>query len=404
MTFAQLERETIVERVTDNYYFRANNGDWPGGYAPYGYKIKHIIKQDGKRHSVLEIDEERAEVIKRIYDMYVNQRISIRKISQILNLEHIEPQKKEGLWGVNTISTILSRPIYTKATTKIYEYFNNFGTTITNDIEQFDGSMTANLYGKTKRNTKVKALRDYADMHLSLISCPPLVSNEDWFKAQTLKGIRKTLPPRSNTSTRSFLCGLVKCGKCGANMVTQCCKNRYNIKYSYLICTQKKNIGNSVCNNKMIDISKLQDMVINDMKVYFNSSDIKVKTEKYLTINKEKNNELLINKEKLENSIIKIDIQIQNLVNSIAEGNTVISKYINQKIEDLEIEKQKLSMELNSLNNSYNLDADTALIKYVKNINEKLNTTDFDELKSVCQTVINKIVITDENVDIYYKI
>ena len=40
MTFAQLERETIVERVTDNYYFRANNGYWAGGYAPYGYKIK----------------------------------------------------------------------------------------------------------------------------------------------------------------------------------------------------------------------------------------------------------------------------------------------------------------------------------------------------------------------------
>ena len=57
MTFAQLERETIVERVTDNYYFRANNGYWAGGYAPYGYKIKHIIGSDGKKHSILEIDK-----------------------------------------------------------------------------------------------------------------------------------------------------------------------------------------------------------------------------------------------------------------------------------------------------------------------------------------------------------
>ena len=37
-------------------------------------------------------------------------------------------------------------------------------------------------------------------------------------------------------------------------------------------------------------------------------------------------------------------------------------------------------------------------------INEKLNTNDFEELKLLCKTVIDKIVITDENVDIHYKI
>ena len=64
MTFAQLERETIVERVTDNYYFRANNGYWAGGYAPYGYKIKHIIGSDGKKHSILEIDKGKSKIEK----------------------------------------------------------------------------------------------------------------------------------------------------------------------------------------------------------------------------------------------------------------------------------------------------------------------------------------------------
>ena len=84
MTFAQLERETIVERVTDNYYFRANNGYWAGGYAPYGYKIKHIIGSDGKKHSILEIDKGKSKIVKRIYNMYINQKISMRKIAQQL--------------------------------------------------------------------------------------------------------------------------------------------------------------------------------------------------------------------------------------------------------------------------------------------------------------------------------
>ena len=123
MTFAQLERETIVERVTDNYYFRTNNGYWAGGYAPYGYKIKHIIGKDGKKHSILEIDKEQSKIVKRIYSMYVDEGKSIRRISQSLNFEHIPNLTNQGNWTINTISAILSRPIYTNATAKIYEYY-----------------------------------------------------------------------------------------------------------------------------------------------------------------------------------------------------------------------------------------------------------------------------------------
>lgn len=404
MTFAQLERETIVERVTDNYYFRANNGYWAGGYAPYGYKIKHIIGQDGKRHSVLEENTEQSKIVKDIYDMYINKNMSMRKIAQQLNLDKIPTLKNNGNWGINAVGAILSRPIYTEATTKIYDYYNKLGSHITNNVDFFDGSMTANLYGKTKKNVKVKAIRNYDEMFLSLINCKPLISNEDWFKAQEIKGTRKYMPARSNTSKISFLCGLVKCGKCGSNMVTQGCKNSYGIQYYYLICSTKRNLGANICNNKMIDVSKLEDAVLTDMKEYFNSSNIKQKINKYLNNNKQKNFELLAQKEKLENEIIGIDIQINNLIDSIAEGNTVISKYINQKIEDLENQKQNFSTQLNNLNKKSNLNDDNSLIEYIKNINEKLNSNNFEELKVLCKTVIDKIIITDKNIDIHYKI
>lgn len=404
MTFAQLERETIVERVTDNYYFRANNGYWAGGYAPYGYKIKHIVGEDGKRHSILEIDEDKSKVVHEIYDMYINKNISMRKISQELNLRKIPTLKGQCIWGINAVNAILTRPIYTEATAKIYDYFNKMGTHITNDIAQFDGNMTANLYGKTKKNVKVKALREYEDMYLSLINCSPLISNEDWFKAQQIKGKRKLLSPRSDTSKRSFLCGLVKCGKCGSNFVTQGCKNRYGIKYSYLICTTKRNVGVSICNNKMIEVTKLQDFVLKDMKEYFNSSNINQKIKKYINNKKKANSKVILQKEELENELIKCNIKIENLINSIADGNTVVSKYINQKIEEIEKQKEELTIKLKEMKENSDLNSDNYLIEYVKNINEKLNTTDFEELKTICKTVIDKIVINDENIDIHYKI
>lgn len=405
MTFAQLERETIVERVTDNYYFRANNGYWAGGYAPYGYKIKHIIGTDGKKHSVLEADEEKSKIVKEIFDMYVNKNISMRKISQDLNVRKVPTLKKGDYhWGICAVNAILSRPIYTEATAKVYDYFNKLGTHITNDIEQFDGSMTANLYGKAKKNVKVKALREYEDMYLSLINCSPLISNEDWFKAQQIKVKRKSMSPRSGTSKRSFLCGLVKCGKCGSNFVTQSCVNRSGIKYTYLICTTKRNISTSVCNNKMIEVTKLQDFVLKDMKEYFNSSNINSKIKKHINIKKKINSKTILQKEEYENELTKCDIQIENLINSIAEGNAVVSKYLNQKIEEIEKQKEEISSKLKDIKKNDNFDNDDYLIDYIKNINDKLDSTDFEELKNICKTVIDKIVITDKNIDIRYKI
>ncbi len=401
MTFAQLERETIVERVTDNYYFRANNGYWAGGYAPYGYKIKHIVGNDGKKHSTLEENKEQSKIVKRIYDMYINKNMSMRKIAQQLNYDKV-PTLKKGLWGINAISAILSRPIYTPATAKIYDYYNNLGSNITNTIDNFNGNMTANLYGKAKKNTKVKARRSYDEMYLSLINCTPIISNEDWFKAQKIKGITKYLPPRTNTSKISFLCGLVKCGKCGSNSVLQGCKNKYGIQYYYLICSTKRNLGATICNNKMIDVHKLEDIVISDMKKYFNSKNIKNKINDYIKNNKNKNIESLNKKEQLENEIIKLDLQIDNLINSIAESNEFTLKYINKKIEEIEKEKQTRQQEISSLN--INDNSDDNIIEYVKDIEQKLNSNDLSELKNLCKAVIEKIVVTDENIDIHYKI
>lgn len=404
MTFAQLERETIVERVTDNYYFRANNGYWAGGYAPYGYKIKHIIGDDNKKHSILEIDNEQAEVVKRIYDMYINQDYSMRKISQILNSENIPNQKNDGNWTINTISAIIRRPIYTNATVKIYNYYKSLDANITNDVNFFDGTYTSNLYGKAKKNAKVKARREFNEMYLSLIKCDPIISNEDWFKAQKISGIKKLMPPRSNTSKISFLCGLVKCGKCGSNLVTQGCKNRSGKQYYYLICNQKRNMGANACDNKMIFVPTLQEIVFEDMKNYFSSSNIKNKVEKYINNNKEKNIELIKQKENLENEILKIEIQINNLISALAEGSSTVSKYINDKIEQLEKNKQELNNQIQQLKFETNIIENSDILEYIKDINEKLNINNFEEMKKMCNMLIDKIIITDENIDIHYKI
>ena len=72
LVFAQLERETVSLRVKDNYEHRHMLGAWPGGPAPYGFRLGKITV-DGKFCSTL-IENENAETVKRIFSMYAKPR------------------------------------------------------------------------------------------------------------------------------------------------------------------------------------------------------------------------------------------------------------------------------------------------------------------------------------------
>ncbi|MEF9958477.1 MAG: recombinase family protein [Niameybacter sp.] len=64
--FAQLERETIAERVTDNLLELAKLGRWLGGTSPLGYKSQKVSYETGgktKYYSILEQDLVTASIV-----------------------------------------------------------------------------------------------------------------------------------------------------------------------------------------------------------------------------------------------------------------------------------------------------------------------------------------------------
>lgn len=86
---------------------KVRRGEHIGGILPYGYRSK-----DKK----LVIHEEEAEVIRYIFDLYVNHKYGFKKITHTLNDELIKgkmlaPQRKEK-WQVTTIQRILRNPTY----------------------------------------------------------------------------------------------------------------------------------------------------------------------------------------------------------------------------------------------------------------------------------------------------
>ncbi len=75
---AEFERGRIGERVRDSRRYLISIGNWPGGRTAYGYRW---LAEERK----WELIPKEAEVVQRIYDLYIDKKLGIESIAAILN-------------------------------------------------------------------------------------------------------------------------------------------------------------------------------------------------------------------------------------------------------------------------------------------------------------------------------
>jgi site-specific DNA recombinase len=102
MVFAQLERETIAERIRDKMHAEAQRGRYMGGVLPLGYATNG-------EHQIVIVPEE-AEVVRRCYDVFRRTRSHGAVLRFVRSLP---PEKLRGeRWGMPAVRRLLRRPIY----------------------------------------------------------------------------------------------------------------------------------------------------------------------------------------------------------------------------------------------------------------------------------------------------
>jgi site-specific DNA recombinase len=78
--FAEFEHATIVDRITAGIERRAKQGRWCSGRPPFGYTHNH-------EHQRLEPDQVTAPVVRRIFALYVQDRLGTTAIAKQLRAE-----------------------------------------------------------------------------------------------------------------------------------------------------------------------------------------------------------------------------------------------------------------------------------------------------------------------------
>lgn len=308
--FAQLERETIAERVRDNMLQLAKSGRWLGGNIPYGFNTeKKIYLTDDfkeKSLSILTPNEQELKIVKLIYSYY-EQNHSIRETARMLNINSIAG-KLGGHIDITTIRRMLRNPLYVISNNDSHEYLmrkgiNVFGKPNGNGYITYNKSK--HTLSSSNNNKCIAAISNHKG----------IISSDVWLKIQNQLDKNKLKASRIGTGkNHSLLAGILKCKKCGSNMIIKFSgKNSNNNPYEYYVCSRKQNKYKNKCTTKNIRVDILDKKILDTLNGY--------------------NKEILLST--LKKTLIKFNESfpkehIANIKSKIQENESSISSLINK--------------------------------------------------------------------------
>lgn len=395
--FAQLERETIAERIRDNMLELAKTGRWLGGQTPLGFKSEKISYFDAEMKErtmhKLSPENKELELVKLIYNKYLETG-SIHLTLKYLLSNSIKG-KNGGEFASMSINDILRNPVYVRSNQMVLDYLKDKGMNVCG---------TANGNGiliYNKRNSKYKK-KDINEWIAAVSKHKGIIPANTWIEVQkTLDKNSSKSTPRQGTSKKSILSGVLKCSRCSSPMrVTYGRKRKDGTSIYYYTCTMKAHSGKTRCDNPNVRgdylekaiIKKLQnlnsDVVIKELEEY--KKQLAATTENSIIKNISKEIE---EKKKEMDSLLK---QLSKVESPVA-SEFIISKVdsLGTEIKDLEISLTKTNSKKKE-NSNIELNIEIVL-QSLKEFNTFFNSV--ESLKTDELTIQRKRYLLERAVD-----
>lgn len=214
--FAQLERETIAERVRDNMLMLARGGRWLGGTPPTGYaagKTQEILL-DGKSKSfcILQENPAEADTVRQIFAAYQKRR-SISAVCRFLTSRGFLTRSGKP-YAPAVVRQILKNPVYCTADEDAFLYFTQKGAEVCFKESEFGENRGLIAYNKRDYKKGGAPRRPAEEWIIASGTHPGLIPGAQWVLVQKLLGDGGGKPHNDY----SLLSGMLFCGACGAAM------------------------------------------------------------------------------------------------------------------------------------------------------------------------------------------
>ncbi len=382
MIFAQLERETIQQRVVDAYISRSRRGFYMGGRVPYGFRLKETAV-DGVHTKMYEPVEGEADIVRRIFAMYAEPQTSFGDIMRYLEAHGIT--KRDGkLWGRSRLRDVIINPAYVRADYQLYDFFKAQGTNIANPPEEFIGINGAYLYSGSEKKRKTVSLEGHT---LVLAPHEGLVDADTWIRCRS-KCLNNQSVAKPVKAKATWLAGKIKCAHCGYALTAKIYHCKTKADNRYYLCNNKYNAGG--CHFGSLNADVVDAIVLEEMQK---------KLAEFGTLSRQNQEGCNLKKLELKAKAEALDSEISALLDKVAAASDTVMAYINSRISALDAEKREVNAQIARLEEEKKAPLD-GITGYM----ERWEELSISDKITVVDSLIESIHASEETLEIKWKI
>ncbi|MBM9515189.1 recombinase family protein [Desulfogranum marinum] len=210
--FAQFERDLIRSRTTAGRMHKWKKGEALMGHPPFGYYLD-------KTTFTIKINKQKSEIIHKIYNLYLNNRLSILDVAGKLTDDGVPTpsallgrKDASSHWNVNTVREILRNEAYTG----ILIHYNQY-------------KFKSNDKNRVLKTKEKKDKKDWVPVQF-----PKIIEKEQFDLVQAKIQHNKVIPKKKHSGLENkFMAeNVLKCRHCGAKLYKQTTGARNFIYYA----------------------------------------------------------------------------------------------------------------------------------------------------------------------------
>ena len=401
--FSQLERETIAERIRDNMQELAKTGRWLGGTTPTGYSSESVqsaaVDGRSKKACKLKLIPEEAEVVKKIYDLYI-ETDSLTSTEAELLRQRVKTKTGREFTRFS-IKSILQNPVYLIADESAYRYFLDRRAALYAEPSDFDGVRGILAYNRTDQEKgKTTVQLPVQEWIVSVGQHPGIIPARLWIAVQESLERNKSGAFHKPRSNEALLTGLLYC-RCGDRMYPKLSRRQSEDgrpAYTY-VCKRKERSKRGLCDRRNVNGNELDRAVIEQIKPLSEDSSGFIeeleRSKRFCTGSREPYDANLpeLRREQAEN-----EKKIAALVDLLADlGDSAAQGHVTRRIEELHHTNEEITAriaELNSLTARHALSGIEfdRLCQSLAKFKRSLDHMSIEQKRAAVRAVVRKVI------------
>jgi site-specific DNA recombinase len=387
---AEYERTLIAERMRRGRLAKLRAGLLlPWTYAPYGYRLSPDRPRDPR--GVI-LDPAEAAVVAELFALYRGQGTSLMQLAMHLDARGVPTPSGTPRWSSPTIRGILRNPTYTG---RVYAQRTQYRApthrrSATHPIGRPHGT----------------AVPQPADTWLFVGQVPAVVSQAHFDEVQAKLAMNRSFARRNNTAHQYLLRALVSCGCCGL----ACTARAVNQHNFYYLCNGK---GHSTfshratcCPARYTPAGQLDTLVWEDLCALLREPEPLAAALARAHGGAWLPQELLARREVLRRGQASLHQQIERLTDAYLRAIIPLDEYerrrhdLEQRIQALAGQEEQLRSDAARQQQLAGVAASVEAFR--TRVQHGLATATFEQRRQLVLLLIDRVVVTDADVEIRY--